>query len=152
MDAFVLNIGGKDSVNLACPKCGRSRTVPVPDLKRQTYKIRCACGHEFAIKLNKRRHVRKNTNLIGAYSVAGSVADYAMSVLDISRSGLCFTRSDCLRLEPGRNVSLRFRLDTSNMDIIVCDGVIRSVEGDRVSIEFLELGGSQQRDIGFYIL
>ena len=137
-----------------CVKCGNTRQIAIASLPvvRNLYKIKCKCGHTFTVLFNKRKSERKKTSFSGGYSLENSLREDIIQIVDLSRTGLCFTRNDGIRLKVGQSVSIRFRLYGVDSDLFECSAVIRNLTEDRVGAEFVNMSKSKQTMLGFYLL
>jgi len=154
MDVVTINIAGKESIKLVCSKCGSAREIKIsslPDIGR-VYKIKCKCIHGFSIAFDKRKYKRKKTNFIGTYSLENSLADNIIDIIDLSRGGLGFIRTDRNKLEIGDRLAVRFKLDNAGNDLIDCIVSIRNIFDNRVCCEFLDMKGGMKTTLGFYFM
>ncbi len=154
MEAVMLRLTGEKSADLVCAECGNSRQITVSNLPQlgKIYRIRCQCGNTAALVLDRRKHKRQRINFIGLYSVKGSIRDHIVSVVNLSRKGLCFKRTDNTRLGNGQVISIDFQLDNPERDSVQCEAIVRSVIDDKVGVEFQNLGGRIDRTLGFYLM
>lgn len=150
----MLRLTGNKSVDMVCAECGNSRQITVSSLPQlgKIYRIKCRCGNSAAFVLDRRKHKRKKINFIGLYSVRGSIRDHIISVVNLSRNGLCFKRTDNTKLDVGQVISINFQLDNLERDSVRCDAIVRSIVDDKVGVEFKDMGGSTDRTLGFYLL
>ena len=152
MNLVTINIGSKESENLACPQCGNLRPVVFSKLPRRFYKARCKCMHEFIIKLNRRKHIRKTINLIGTYSFKRSFANNIIDVIDLSKDGLGFIRTDTNILNVSDTILINFNLDNSVHDTIESSALIINICNNRVCVEFASMKDRIKTTLGFYFL
>ena len=154
MDIVTINIAGKESIKLVCSKCGSAREINIsslPDIGR-VYKIKCKCIHGFSIAFDKRKYKRKKTNFIGTYSLENSITDNIIDIIDLSRGGLGFIRTDRTKLKIGDRLAVRFNLDNAGNDVIDCIVSIRNIFNNRVCCEFLDMRGGMKTTLGFYFM
>ncbi len=154
MDVVTISIAGKESIRLECPECGCAREINVsslPDIGK-VYKIKCKCVHGFSIAFDKRQHKRKKTNLVGTYSLEHGLANHIIDVVDLSRGGLGFVRTDKNELSVGDRLIVRFNLDNGEQDVIEGLILIRNIFNDRVCCEFLNMRPRMQTTLGFYFI
>ncbi len=154
MDVITINIAGKESINLVCSKCGGAREIIISSLPHigKVYNVRCKCTHGFSIAFDRRAYKRKNTAFIGTYSLDNSLTDNIIDITDLSRGGLCFTRTDQNTLNIGDRLTVRFNLDNEQNDIIECNVLVRNIFNNRVCCEFLNMKGRMKTTLGFYFL
>ncbi len=154
MDPLTINIAGKESIDLECPRCGHTRRIIVsklPDIGK-VYKVKCQCEHEFFIAFDRRQFKRKRVNFIGTYSLKNGLSDNIINIIDVSRGGIAFVRSDKTKLSIGDKIIVRFNLDNSEGDLIECVVLIRNIFDNRVCVEYLDMGGRMRTTLGFYFL
>ncbi len=153
MDLITLNIASKESINLVCSKCGNMRKIIISELPNigRIYKVKCKCTHDFSIQFDRRKHKRKRINFIGTYSVDDSFVDSIINIIDISRGGLAFIRTEKNKLNIGDKIHIKFNLDNPNGDLIDCIALIRNIFDNRVCVEFIEIKGRGQTTLGFYL-
>ncbi|MGA2223003.1 MAG: PilZ domain-containing protein [Syntrophobacteraceae bacterium] len=154
MDLITINIAGKESISLVCSQCGCAREINVsnlPDIGK-VYKVKCKCIHPFSVAFDKRKDKRKRTKLIGTYFFEHSMTDSIIDVVDLSRGGIAFIRTDNNTLKIGDRLIIRFNLDNLEQDTIECVITIRNILGNRVCGQFLDMRGGMNRMLGFYML
>jgi len=154
VDLVTINITSKESVNLVCSKCGNARRIVTSKLTHvgRIYKVKCACTHGFSIQFERRKYKRKKLKFIGTYSTEHNLTDHIIDIVDLSRGGLAFTRTDSNKLMLGDKINIRFNLDNPEQDLIECTVLIRNVFDSRVCVEFLDMRGRMHTTLGFYFL
>jgi hypothetical protein len=154
MDIPTICVAGKETADLVCSKCGNSRQIflaGLPDAGN-VFKIKCRCGYSYRLMFDKRRFNRKKTCLKGVYSSSDNrMYEDIIDIIDLSMTGLCFSRIDNRDLYNGQIVFIRFRLDNHQVDKVNCKAIVRHACNNRVGIEFLDLSPKVQRTIGFYL-
>ena len=154
MDFRTINIAGKEFINLVCPECGSAREINVsslPDIGR-VYKVKCKCIHPFSVAFDKRKAKRKRTKLIGTYSFERSMTDNIIYVVDLSRGGIAFTRTDNNRLKIGEQLIIHFNLDNVEHDLIEYIITIRNIFDNRVCCDFIDIRSGINKTLGFYLM
>jgi hypothetical protein len=154
MDVVTINVGAKKSIDVVCSKCGNKRQVIVAKLSNfgVVYKIKCQCTHDFSIAFDRRQHRRKKTKLPGTYTLHNKFGDYIINIIDLSRGGLAFTRTDKNELAIGDMIHVQFILDNLVRDSIECMAIVRHVCDNRICVEFLNMIGRMQTTLGFYFV
>jgi len=145
-----IDVAGKESANLMCSQCGTSGKIAVPKLPHRYYKVRCKCMYDFSIEFNRRKYTRKQTNLIATYSTACRFADYIIDIVDLSRGGLRFIRTDANILCISDVLAIAFCLDNTERDFIECTALIKDICGNHVCVEYLDMDGRMRSILGFY--
>jgi hypothetical protein len=151
-----VHISSSNTATFVCPNCENTSTVDVTKYakveKRVTVKVKCRCGHNFTVVLEKRKKYRKPTNLPGTYTLLDGDGDKGvMTVMDISSSGLK------LRLNVGRNfdvgdrLKVEFKLDDKRRTRIDKNVVVQNVSDNYVGVVFAP-GQPDDPALGFYLL
>jgi hypothetical protein len=156
---FISEMG---TAQFKCPECQDVRIVDLSrykDVERAlSVKISCSkCKHPFTAFVDRRLQYRKEVDLPGHYRVVISGKELprrAMTVNDISRTGLRFKVASNGKLNVGDRIHLDFQLDDARKTEVEKEGVIRKIEGDSIGVQFLESNPYNQadKDIGFYML
>lgn len=144
-----------------CPECGRAKTADVSDYKHLDKAIRlriqCACGKFYSAILERREQFRKETNLPGKYTLklsGGKLEEGALTVADISRTGVRIEFKEVPNLEVGTKFEVEFRLDDKQKILITKDVIVKNISGPFIGVEFCSVNPSDPKDkaIGFYLL
>ena len=153
MGKITINVAGKESVDLMCLKCGNSRQVSIASLPPgdNMYRIKCKCGEAYSVAFDRRRFIRRKTDLRGVYFTESRMKDELIEISNVSMTGLCFVKNDKCDLRMGQIITLNFVLDNVNKDTVECKAIIRQIQGERIGVEFMNLSPGAQRTIGFYL-
>lgn len=144
--------GGEATI--VCPSCDRSRTVPVSKFKGKKHdiKVRCSCSFHFTINLDYRRAYRKQTNLSAHYITDEKFHDEGWAMVkNLSLSGLCFETANFHNMRPGQQGFIEFDLDNKKKSRLNKKFRIRSVNGNTLRCEFINLQ-AYEKDLGFYLI
>ena len=137
-----------------CPFCQRTHRVSVAKHKGIKHSIiaKCTCNEQFKITLNFRQFYRKSVNLSGeVLNVStGTKVWYALTVLNLSMSGIRFKVIGPKDIEKGHRLNVRFTLDDQQGSAI--DKEVRVVEmrDDQYGCEFLNLA-YEEKELGYYL-
>jgi hypothetical protein len=143
-----------------CPECERSRTVNAADNAKLAHaarvRVKCPCGHQYPVTLERRQFFRKAVNLSGSFfqTVNGRHVDRGeMAVLDLSRTGMRIRLSERRPLQIGDTLLVEFHLDDRQHSLIRKESIVRRIDGPDLGTEFAGLGGmdANTRAIGFYL-
>ncbi len=143
-----------------CPQCECPRTVEVSrnaQLARASrVRVKCPCGHQYPVTLERRRFFRKAVNLSGSFfhTVNGRHVDRGeMAVLDLSRTGLRIRLNERRPLRVGDTLLVEFHLDDRQHSLIRRESVVRRIEGVDLGTEFAapDITDANSRAIGFYL-
>jgi len=146
----IVDVAGRESADLMCSQCGISRKIAVPKVPNRFYKVKCGCMNKFFIELNRRKYKRKQTNFIATYSLRQNFANFIIDVVDLSKGGLGFIRTDRNKLSISDLLTVTFSLDNAEQDVIKCTTLIKNINNGRVCTEFVNLVGREKTILGFY--
>ena len=142
----------------ACSVCNRQHIVDVSkylDMPQEIkLKVKCKCGHEWTVLLEKRRHFRKGVKFPGKFTYKGSgrgSLDGNMQVVDLSKRGLKIKLYEKLDFRKGDYVEVEFRLDNRPKTLIRRTLQVKNVDGYYVGLAYPE-HKHEDPDIGFYLL
>lgn len=114
-------------------------------------KVKCRCGYSFKVQLEFRRHYRKPTDLTGLYDpIPLAIGGGKAKVINLSLSGACFELRGVHDLKIGQKGVLAFSLDNKKETVIKKNIHIRTVNGNRIGVEFLE-DQAYEKELGFYL-
>ena len=153
-----------------CPKCGRSKTIDIPDYRalggrvKVRYTFSCPrssgasggegekgfCASGIA-QLERRRYPRKPVRLSGAIRTGDG--ENPVTLLDISRAGVRFSLSRAETLKTGERLELTFYLDNRRRTRLRKEIFIRGVDGLTVGSEYcgFDEENISDRAIGYYL-
>ncbi len=151
-------VSAESTATFVCPKCSRSRIEDVSlyleaDCEIKA-KARCKCGHRFEATVDRRKHYRKTTNLVGIYMIDEKGITGQMTVKDISRSGLKFHVHIQPAFKIGARILVEFRLDDRFKTSISKSVIVKSIKDGYVGTQFVSIDATSaiDRAIGFYLL
>lgn len=153
MDKIIINVLEKATITLTCIKCRNSREIPVTAFssKDNRYRIKCKCGNNYIITLERRKFNRKVTDLRGTYVADKFAREEIVDIINLSTTGLCLVRRDNRNLEQGQIINLNFKLENVERDEIKCKATIIQVKDEKVGVEFLDLSPGIKTILGFYL-
>ena len=139
---------------IVCPKCSSAKTISVEEFRHRQHilKVKCKCGHSFSLQLEFRQFFRKDTELQGVYDIkpparGGGIAN----IVNLSLVGACFEVRGVHDLKIGYKGSLVFTLDNRKETVLYRQVIIRTVDGNRIGVEFVE-ERAFEKELGFYLL
>jgi hypothetical protein len=135
------HISNSNTATFVCSNCENTSTVDVGKYvnveKRVTVKVRCRCGHEFKVVLEKRKKYRKQTNLPGNYTNLDADNDKGvMTVVDISSTGLKLKLNVSRDFNIGETLKVEFSLDDKRHTEIKKNVVVQNISGNYVGVAF----------------
>ena len=139
---------------IVCPECSSAKTISVEEFRHRQHilKVKCKCGHSFSLQLEFRQFFRKETELQGVYDIkpparGGGIAN----IVNLSLVGACFEVRGVHDLKIGHKGSLVFTLDNRKETVLYRQVIIRTVDGNRIGVEFVE-ERAFEKELGFYLL
>ncbi len=134
-------IGSNDMATFSCPQCSKTKTANVSRYKNiekaVRVKCKCPCGHSYTVLLERRKHIRKNLELAGAYISEKGGERGSMVVIDLSRSGVRIKLNMTANIEIGDKLMLEFNLDDQQQSLISKEIIVRSINDLLIGAEFL---------------
>lgn len=148
-----LFVNSDNIATFECPKCKKSWEK---DLSQQIdrfinnrIKCTCPCGFSFPVTLDKRRHLRKITDLTGSFVHERSKRRGIIRVKNISKSGVGFELTSEQFMHIGDRLGLKFNLDDPESSFLYKEVIVKKIDGKYVGVEFCE---SRHRDgLEFYL-
>ena len=136
-------INNRGEGTFICPACDKgvirdlSRYIDASSAVR--LKCKCSCGNVYRVLVERRRHFRKSTQLVGMFShrpTAGKPTKGLIKILNISQSGLQFSVNSMPEFETGSKLTVEFTLDDEDRSQIreVC--IVRRIQSNIVGVEF----------------
>ncbi len=157
MKVFITSEG---QATFVCPECERSRTVAVAENEKLAraarVRVKCPCGHQYPVTLERRQFFRKAVNLSGSFfqTVNGRHVDGGtMAVVDLSRTGMRLRLNEKRPLRIGDTLLVEFHLDDRQHSLIRRESVVRRIDGSDLGAEFIAAAATDanSRAIGFYL-
>jgi hypothetical protein len=130
-------INAENKATFICPKCRHSIIKDVSkykDIKKVVrLKSKCDdCGYAYIVLLERRKHYRKDVNISGICISEKEKVKRAMTVKDLSRSGLKFELTDGNSVQIGDKLTVKFRLDDINRTLIEKEVIVRTMRGQNM--------------------
>ena len=151
VNAFV---NTENYTSFACPYCQHTYRISVATLqgKKHTIRARCICKERFLVKLNFRQFYRKIVHLVGEVLnvSAGSNDWYAITVMDLSMSGIRFKVVGPKDIAIGHRLHIRFTLDDQQGNVIEKEVRVVDMRHDTYGCEFLNLA-YEEKELGYYL-
>lgn len=146
-----LNLSGETTIK--CPFCEKHHYTAVPKyLRNRPVRMKCECGKSFPVLFDSRKHRRREVWLPGEYWDLSGEKDL-MTVTSLSATGVGFKAS---RSKPlisiGETIQIRFFLNDGYSTCITTQVIVRGLDRNRISVEFIGLDENQRKFIGFYLV
>ena len=147
-----------NTVEIKCPYCRTSKTVPVEKLKnpKEIIKVRCLCRNIFYAVLEFRMMNRKETQLKGRY-VNQSIDNDKGGILvnNISMNGIGFHTVSSHKIEKNNILNVDYQIDDAQKTFISREVIVkRVVKGnkfDHVGAEYVNVD-EYDKYLDFYLL
>jgi len=151
VEAFV---NKENYTSFTCPYCQHTYRISVARQQGKKHSIvaKCICNERFEIKLNFRQFYRKQVNLTGeVINVStGSNNWYAITVLDLSMSGIRFKVIGPKDIMQGHRLHVKFTLDDQQGSVIDKEVRVADIRNDSYGCEFLNLA-YEEKELGYYL-
>lgn len=138
----------------SCPYCQKTHRISVAKYKGVKHKLKtkCNCGKLFEIHLNFRQFYRKNVQLVGKVMnvSSGSSNWYAMTVVDLSMSGLKFKVIGQKNIQKNHRLRVNFTFDDQRGARISKEVRVIDIRDDYYGCEFLNLA-YEEKELGYYL-
>jgi len=162
---FIGNSKDDDLMQIKCPDCYFTRSVPLRKLKefKRAIKVKCKCGINFEVRLEYRRRLRKDTKLSGFYcplsmvegggweSCISESSRFNCTISDLSVEGAAVVTREGHTVQVGDRLRLRFELDRGVSPRVELDVVVRNTKSNMFGCEFIDKE-KYNKKIGFYLL
>lgn len=138
----------------SCPYCKKTHRISVAKYKGVKHKLKtnCNCRKQFEIHLNFRQFYRKNVKLAGEVMniSSGSNNWYAMTVVDLSMSGLKFKVVGQKNIKKNHRLRVNFTFDDQRCAQISKEVRVIDIRDDHYGCEFLNLA-YEEKELGYYL-
>lgn len=149
-------IGNKTAVEVVCPQCDKSLTLPVEKIPSigKPVRAKCTCGIQFTVVFDRRTNYRKPTGLLGKFArkVNSELQVWETVINDLSRGGLSMKAPAGLDLKVGEVIRVEFRLDNVEQSLIRAQVIVKSVRRGAIGVEFHSLEEHTRKQLGFYLM
>ena len=131
-------------IKLACPNCNISKIFDIKKYIKHPNKvraqIRCKCGYNTSLFLERRNAYRKKASFIG-YCVNKDIAKkLEITIINLSANGIRFKINDLFKhkFKRGDKLTIEIQANKISASLIQKKVVIRSFSDSFVSVEFIE--------------
>jgi len=154
MDVKRFYVKRDNTVEIKCPYCQASKTVPVEKFKnpKNILQISCLCKKVFNVVHEFRQMYRKGTKLRGRYFNQSRDNDEGRIVVDnISLKGVGFYTVGLHKIKKDHILNVEYRIDDPQKTLISRKVIARVVKGDYVGAECVNVG-EYDKFLDFYLL
>ncbi len=154
MEVERIYVNRDNTVEIKCPYCQVSKTIPVEKLKqpKKVQKISCLCKKKFNVVLEFRKMYRKDTELKGRYVNQSHDNDEGGIIANnISMSGVGFYTVGAHKIEEDNILNVEYRIDDTQKTFISREVLVRVVKGLYIGAEYVNVG-EYDKYLDFYLL
>lgn len=133
---------------IECPHCGFQKIIDIPKFfkrsKPENFVSKCKCGYSFSVVVERRKFERHYFDTNGSVlheRGRGKPESFAITVKDLSRSGVKFVTEKNEALEVGANIVITFEFNDNRKTSFIKEATVRNVKGKDVRAEFKTLCG-----------
>jgi len=133
---------------IECPHCGFQKIINIAKFfkrsKSENFVSKCKCGYSFSVVVERRKFERHYFEKIGSVlceRARGQPESIAITVKDLSRSGVKFVTEKNEALEAGANIVMTFEFNDNRKTFFIKEATVRNVTGKDVRAEFKTLCG-----------
>jgi predicted RNA-binding Zn-ribbon protein involved in translation (DUF1610 family) len=133
---------------IECPHCGFQKIINIAKFfkrsKPENFVSKCKCGYSFSVVVERRkfeRHYFEKNGSVLYERARGQPESIAITVKDLSRSGVKFVTEKNEALEAGANIVMTFEFNDNRKTFFIKEATVRSVEGKDVRAKFNTLCG-----------
>jgi hypothetical protein len=136
-----IHLDAEGRTTVKCPHCGQQKKIKMPRIDGigRTFKIKatCTCGKSFILASDKRRHVRKPTNLTGGYFHLRREYRGLITVKSLSESGAGIELNTERTMLKNDRLIIKFNLDDEAGTYVEKEAQIKRAKGLELGLEFL---------------
>jgi len=133
---------------IECPHCGFQKIIDIAKFfkrsKPKNFVSKCKCGYSFSVVVERRKFERHYFDTNGSVlreRGRGKPESIAITVKDLSRSGVKFVTEKNKALEAGANIVITFEFNDNRKTSFIKEATVRNVNGKDVRAEFKTLCG-----------
>ena len=133
---------------IECPHCGFQKIIDIAKFfkrsKPENFVSKCKCGYSFSVVVERRKFERHYFDTYGSVlreRERGKPESIAITVKDLSRSGVKFVTEKNEALEAGANIVITFEFNDNRKTSFIKEATVRNVKGKDVRAEFKTLCG-----------
>jgi len=137
---------------ITCTKCLFERTIDLSHVKpdQKTLKVRCRCGKDYEVCIERRKEYRKDVELFGEYSIQTIGEKGDIIVRDLSMIGIGFECLNPHHIVRDDTVKVKFKLDGPKRSEIKKSVKVVWVKDRIIGAYYIETK-SYKADLGFYL-
>jgi hypothetical protein len=123
---------------VTCPACYDVVRLETRLFKKNSLPARCKCGEKFNLKLEARRHYRKEFNTTGAYRIYAieGINIGKINIKNISRTGVGFTVTDPEKMRIGMKMTICFSAHNGKKYDLEKKVVARNIDKNYIGCDF----------------
>jgi hypothetical protein len=133
---------------IECPRCGFQKIINVANFFKssnaENFISKCQCGCTSNVILERRKFERHYFDAKGSVlheKIKGKRESSAITIKDLSRSGVKFVTEKSDVLETDENIVITFEFSDNRKTFFIKEATVRNVKGRTVRAEFQTLCG-----------
>lgn len=133
---------------IECPRCGFQKVINVAKFFKRSnvgnFVSKCKCGYSSNVIMERRKFERHFFDAKGSVlheRIKGKPESAAITVKDLSRSGVKFLTEKNEVLETDDNIVITFEFSDNRKTFFIKEATVRNVKGKTVRAEFKALCG-----------
>ena len=137
-----------NDILIECPRCGFQKIVNIAKFFKRSnignFDAACKCGYSFNVVLERRQFERRYFDTKGSLLYerpAGKPESFAITVNDVSRSGVRFKTEKMPPFKAGAGIVVTFEFNDNRKTYFIKEATIRDVTENDVRAEFKTLCG-----------
>jgi PilZ domain-containing protein len=154
MEPIKVYMDSENEGEIICPSCENKKIINVANYRIATkpIKVKCRCGYSFSIKLEHRRHHRRNVIIPGKlFHVDSRREADDILIKSISVTGVGFETKSLRGIKVGDTFEVAFLLKDSFDAAVRESVVVKRVQGNFIGAEFLEKD-NYNYELDFYVM
>lgn len=133
---------------IECPRCGFQKVVNIAKFFKRSntgnFVSKCKCGYSSSVIIERRKFERHYFDANGSVlheRKKGKPESSAITVKDLSRSGVKFATETSEALEAGETIVITFEFNDNRKTYFIKEAMVRNVKGKDVRAEFKTVCG-----------
>jgi len=133
---------------IECPRCGFQKVINIAKYFKRSnagnFVSKCKCGYSSSVIMERRKFERHFFDAKGNVlheRIRGKPESSAITIKDLSRSGVKFVTEKSEALEIGENIVITFEFSDNRKTFFIKEATVRNVNGKTVRAKFKTLCG-----------
>jgi hypothetical protein len=147
-DSTITPLTRDNDIIIECPRCGFQKVINIAKFFKRSnagnFVSKCKCGYSSSVIMERRKFERHYFDANGSVlneRKRGKPESFAITVKDLSRSGVKFVTEKSEALEAGENIVITFEFNDNRKTSFIKEATVRNIKGKNVRAEFKTLCG-----------